>query len=350
YAGANAGLTLTSSTLLGNSAALGGGGYNEAVAAGRRRVAITNSTLSGNSAGFSGGGVFNQAILSSANAELTLTNSTLSGNSASFSGGGVYNLAYAGASTLTLTRSLLSGNTAPTGAEVLNFSGTLTATDHNLLGHSGFTNAQAFAAFTPGATDITATSDGTTPTALSAILDPTLADNSGPTLTHALVSGSPAIDAVATGCPPPSTDQRGVPRPQDGNADGIALCDIGAVELAAAPIAVQLDIKPGEFPNSINPQSKGVIPVAILTTATFDATTVDPPTVLFGATGTEAAPVHSALQDVDGDGDTDLLLHFRTQATGLRCGDTSASLTGETVSGEAIAGSDAIRTVGCKQP
>src|SRR5262249_3337831 len=215
YAGANAGLTLTSSTLLGNSAALGGGVYNEAVAAGRRRVAITNSTLSGNSAGFSGGGVFNQAILSSANAELTLTNSTLSGNSASFSGGGVYNLAYAGASTLTLTRSLLSGNTAPTGAEVLNFSGTLTATDHNLLGHSGFTNAQAFAAFTPGATDITATSDGTTPTALSAILDPTLADNSGPTLTHALVSGSPAIDAVATGCPPPSTDQRGVPRPQD---------------------------------------------------------------------------------------------------------------------------------------
>src|SRR5215813_966152 len=69
YAGANAGLTLTSSTLLGNSAALGGGVYNEAVSAGTSTLTITNSTLSGNSAGFSGGGVFNQAILSSANAE-----------------------------------------------------------------------------------------------------------------------------------------------------------------------------------------------------------------------------------------------------------------------------------------
>jgi hypothetical protein len=113
-------------------------------------------------------------------------------------------------------------------------------------------------------------------------------------------------------------------------------------------IPVAIDIKPGEFPNSINPKSKGVIPVAILTTAAFDATTVDPTTVLFGATGTESAPVHSALQDVDGNGGSDLLLHFKTQATGIRCGDTSASLTGETFSKQAIEGTDSIKTVGCK--
>ena len=59
---------------------------------------------------------------------------------------------------------------------------------------------------------------------LNAILNPTLANNGGPTLTHALVPGSPALDAVATGCPPPTTDQRGVARPQG------ARCDIGAVE------------------------------------------------------------------------------------------------------------------------
>lgn len=111
---------------------------------------------------------------------------------------------------------------------------------------------------------------------------------------------------------------------------------------------VAVDIKPGSDPNSINPRSKGRIPVAILTTDTFDATTVDPATVRFGATGTEAAPVHSALEDVDGDGDTDLILHFSTQDTGIACGDISAFLTGETVSGQTIEGSDSINTVGCK--
>lgn len=111
---------------------------------------------------------------------------------------------------------------------------------------------------------------------------------------------------------------------------------------------ISIDIKPGSFPNSINPKSKGKIPVAILTTDSFDATTVDPTTVLFGRTGTEAAPVHSALEDVDGDWDTDMILHFKTQETGIQCGDTSASLTGETFVGQAIEGSDSIRTVGCK--
>ena len=111
---------------------------------------------------------------------------------------------------------------------------------------------------------------------------------------------------------------------------------------------VTIDIKPGSFPNTINPRSKGKIPVAILTTGTFDATNVDASTVLFGPAGSEAAPVQSALEDIDGDGDTDMILHFNTQATGIQCGDSSASLTGETFSGQAIEGSDSINTAGCK--
>ncbi len=78
------------------------------------------------------------------------------------------------------------------------------------------------------------------------------------------------------------------------------------------------------------------------------ATTLRPATVRFGATGTEAAPVHAALEDVDLDGDTDLLLQFNTQATGIQCGATSASLTGETFSGRRIRGSASVNTVGCK--
>ena len=112
--------------------------------------------------------------------------------------------------------------------------------------------------------------------------------------------------------------------------------------------SIAIDIKPGTFPNSINPRGKGVIPVAILTTDTFDATTIDQTTVRFGPNGTEAAPVQSALEDVDGDGDTDMILHFKTQDTGIVCGDTSASLTGETFGGQAIEGSDSVKTVGCK--
>ena len=96
----------------------------------------------------------------------------------------------------TLARTLISGNTAPTGAEVRHrSSGAVIADDFNLFGHSALTNAQAFSGFTPGPSDITATSDGTDPTPLANILAP-LANNGGPTQTHALVAGSPAIDAV----------------------------------------------------------------------------------------------------------------------------------------------------------
>lgn len=113
-------------------------------------------------------------------------------------------------------------------------------------------------------------------------------------------------------------------------------------------IQVQIDIKPGSFPNSINPLSKGVIPVAILTTPTFDATTVNARGVRFGPG--EAVEVHGTghVEDVNGDGFMDLVLHFATQATGIRCGNTVASLTGKTFGGQAIQGTDSIRTVGCR--
>jgi hypothetical protein len=88
--------------------------------------------------------------------------------------------------------------------------------------------------------------------------------------------------------------------------------------------------------------------VAILTTGTFNAALVDAQTVRFGATGTEAAPVHFALEDVDLDGDLDLVLQFTTLQTGIICGITSATLTGMTIDGVAITGTDSVNTVGCR--
>jgi len=111
---------------------------------------------------------------------------------------------------------------------------------------------------------------------------------------------------------------------------------------------ITIDIKPGSFPNIINPKSKGVIPVAILTTNTFDATTVDPLSVKFGPNGAMEAHRRGHIEDANGDGYLDLVLHFGTQAMGIQCGNTSASLTGNTFTGQAIGGSDSIKTVGCK--
>ena len=122
----------------------------------------------------------------------------------------------------------------------------------------------------------------------------------------------------------------------------------GDIEIAEPFVQVAVDIKPGSFPNSINPRSKSVIPVAILTTDTFDATTVDPLSVEFGPNGAMEVHERGHIEDVDGDSDLDLVLHFATHDTGIVCGDTSASLTGEIFDGQAIEGSDAIRTVGCR--
>jgi hypothetical protein len=120
-------------------------------------------------------------------------------------------------------------------------------------------------------------------------------------------------------------------------------------DACAEVTTVSIDIKPGSSPNTINPKSQGVIPVAILTTKIFDATTVDPLSVRFGPKGAQEAHDKGHIRDVNKDGEPDLVLHFRTQATGIQCGDTSASLMGETFDGDPIQGSDTIETVGCKQ-
>jgi len=104
---------------------------------------------------------------------------------------------------------------------------------------------------------------------------------------------------------------------------------------------VDIDIKPGGNPNTINLNSKGVVPVAVLTTDSFDASIVDPTTVEFAG----ATPVRWALKDVDDDGDNDLLLHFNKQDLNLDENSTEATLTGETTDGNTIEGTDEVRII-----
>ncbi|MGH8591832.1 MAG: choice-of-anchor Q domain-containing protein [Gammaproteobacteria bacterium] len=216
-------LTLANSTISGNFAnSRGGGVFNNVYA----MMTVTNSTISGNTAYNDGGGVLNSGILH-------LSSSTVSGNSAGpdsdsgyggylGKGGGVFN-SYG---TLTLVQTLVSGNSASLqDPEVYSYSGESPATiitdGFNLFGHDG---SAGIGGFVPGVTDIVPTLP------LTAILDPLLGDNGGRTRTHALVAGSPAIDAVPAASCATTGDQSGIMRPQDGDGDTVADCDIGALE------------------------------------------------------------------------------------------------------------------------
>lgn len=127
----------------------------------------------------------------------------------------------------------------------------------------------------------------------------------------------------------------------------IAVSGLSTVLLAAA-IRITIDVKPGDQPTTLEPKREGMVPVAILTTKEFDATRVDPGTVRAGATGTEAAVFRSAVEDVDADRDTDMMLLFRVQQMGLECSGKSITLKGRTQDGEEIEGSEAVTMVGCK--
>lgn len=115
---------------------------------------------------------------------------------------------------------------------------------------------------------------------------------------------------------------------------------------------VSIDIKPGSDPNSINCNNeREVITVAILSVTSFDATTVDHTTVLFeGASEAhvdrKSGEARRHEEDVDDDGDTDLILHFRLGDTELNCESDEGTLTGETFGGQAIEGTDSVSMVG----
>ena len=119
-----------------------------------------------------------------------------------------------------------------------------------------------------------------------------------------------------------------------------------AFEPAGAPAVITISID--VIPRSLNPRARGVIPVVILTTPSFDATKVAAATVRFGPGNTTEIHNRGHISDVDGDGDKDMLFHFGTPLASIPCGATSVSLTGQTTTGQSFSGIDAIRTAGCK--
>ena len=138
----------------------------------------------------------------------------------------------------------------------------------------------------------------------------------------------------------------------------IDLADIYTGELSLPPAiqvhvglpvtAIEVDVKPGTFPNSINIGSNGTVPVAILSSASFDAATVDPLSVTLSGARVElrgrGTPMASS-QDVNGDGLLDLVIHVSTEALELSDTDTEVVLEGNTFGGAAIRGTDSVRVI-----
>ena len=106
-------------------------------------------------------------------------------------------------------------------------------------------------------------------------------------------------------------------------------------------VPVTIDIKPGEYPNTINLRSRGIVPVAVLTTRDFDAVTVDPFTVYFA----DARPIRWSDEDADGDGDMDAIFYFRIQTLNMTRDSTEAMLTGDTYDNQPIQGTDSVNIV-----
>ena len=206
-------MILSNSTVSGNTALVGAGLSNDGAQFGRVRTTILNSTVSGNSATTSAGAIYNNGG-SNGNAILIIFNSTFSGNTASFTAG-IDNNGFNGFAQLSLGSSIFNG------VETLwTSSGTVSSSGYNLASDEG-----GNVLFNP--TDQIHTDP---------MLGP-LANNGGPTMTHALMPGSPAIDRGKRFGQ--TTDQRGQARPHDfasiaNAADGDG-SDIGAFEVEAAP-------------------------------------------------------------------------------------------------------------------
>jgi hypothetical protein len=210
-------------TISGNIASgpgvVGGGIYNYGNF-GFASLAVSLSTFSGNSAPQSGGAIYNGGADGSAS--LSVFDSTFNGNSAS-NGSSIFNLGNGGTATVSIADTIL--KTVAVGANIANNLGTVTSVGYNLASDNGD-------GFLINATDKINTDP---------MLGP-LANNGGPTLTHAPLAGSAAIDkGKSFGL---TTDQRGFPRTVDDpcivNASGGDGSDIGALETQAACVDLQI--------------------------------------------------------------------------------------------------------------
>jgi hypothetical protein len=249
------------STVTGNSTNAVGGGIDHFSGS----ISISRSTISGNSASGTGGTAGNTAIGggivmgNSPNSTMALDRATVTGNSVSAgavninpNAGGI--LASGGpGSAFTVVSSTISGNTSPAGAANLIFGGETQSMKNSIVSNplGGGVNCSAAGTASQGFnledTNTCGFGQPTDKPNTNPMLDASLADNGGPTVTLALLTGSPAIESGSSS-PGETIDQRGVLRPSDdlsvATAPGSDGSDIGAFELQGQPFPAPLTITP----------------------------------------------------------------------------------------------------------
>ena len=283
-------LTVSNCTISSNSApdafGVGGGIFND-VSFSNGTLEVLNCTIGGNSAGDNGGGIYNYG--GSRTATLKVLNSTLSGNSAGRFGGGIYNDVFSGGSSpLDIFHSTFSDNSAfqePSGG-IANFSGTLQLAS-TILNASSISNGSGTItslgynlSSDNGGGFLTATGDqiNTTP-----LLGP-LQDNGGPTLTHALLTGSPAVD---TGDPNFDPNAFNPPMLNDQRGAGYDRVAHGRVDIGAFEVQIVTPNYAGQVQPPINADGsstfnvrRGVVPVRFTLTLDGVATCDLPPATI----------------------------------------------------------------------
>jgi parallel beta-helix repeat protein len=307
--------------------------------------AISNCMITGNSTTWGGGG-----IACSIASSPIITNSTVAGNlvtdksDESSYGGGIY--LYGGCMP-TITNSVFWNNDAQHGSEIYMMDDcTLKISYSNIKG--GLEGVSG---------DMTTSTAMSTASTTNSILDWSDTNkNSDPRFVNEtagdyhLASDSPCIDAgtnvvVNSG----STDFEGNPRILGLNVD------IGADEAQSESVdetEVEIVVRPGSRHNKIDLSAWGFLPVAVLSTADFNATSIDPETVEFAG----AKPMHSIRTHVNRDRRADMLfffwirhLDFDLDENGTKAPvTTEAILTGETNKGESIIGTDTVTVINPK--
>jgi len=245
-------LTINRSTFISNTAGIRGGGINQYIGT----MLVSESSFNTNHSSGYGGGIANDAgtaiiVLSEfsgntavsvggglrSNGATSVSSSTFSGNHSDGSGGGIDNSEISNPSAnLSLLNVTLAGNSAGTGGGNLSLGSLSSAnvTLKNTLVAAGAPNNCDKGVTSQGNNLESSNSCGLTAAGDLVNTNPRLRpleDNGGLTRTHALLPNSPAVDS-GTNVGIPGVDQRGFPRPVDGNNDGSVICDIGAYELA----------------------------------------------------------------------------------------------------------------------
>ncbi|HQU83248.1 MAG TPA: VCBS repeat-containing protein [Pyrinomonadaceae bacterium] len=274
--------TIADSLISGNEASNSGGGIAYNTNGGTATMTVTNTTISNNLAntettqsGGAGGGIFADGP-----GIITVTSSTINGNSTNGGGGGIQCGGFSGC-VMNLGSSIIANNTSGIGPDL---SGDFTSQGYNLIEN------------TAGA------SIGGTLTGNILGVDPklgALSFNGGQTRTHALLAGSPAIDA---GNPTtfPATDQRGITRPQDGDGTGGARADIGAFER-----------RPIEFTQSAfsDLDGDGRADISVFRPSSGSWFLLNSSNNAFSAVGFGISTDVIAPADFDGDGKTDISVY-----------------------------------------